>query len=260
METGRKPALQMRRNGGVTITESAEGRWRLELPPGPAGPYRWAQLDDYMHRSRSSFPWKAPLSLRLKARVSAPDLPGTWGFGFWNDPFSFSLGVGGTARRIPALPNTAWFFSAGAPNHLAFRDDHPAQGFLAATFSSPRLPGLLLAPGGLALPLLFFPPLARLARRWVRRLVNESAALVPGDPTEWHAYRLDWLPHLVQFFVDDQQIFETAASPRGPLGLAIWIDNQYAAFPPDGRLKMGTSAYPERAWLELDDIRVSSLA
>lgn len=255
-----KPALQTRRNAGASVEETASGTWRLGNPPGPAGTYRWAQLDDYLQRSRSGFPWRPPLRLVLRARVSAPNLPGTWGFGLWNDPFSIGLGVSGTARRLPALPDAAWFFYAGPPNHLAFRDDHPAQGFLAATFASRSFPTLLLAPGALALPLLALPPAARLLRRAARYLINEDSTLVPGDPLQWRTYRIDWLADCARFFVDGGEIFATAVTPRAPLGLVIWIDNQYAAFPPSGRLRAGTSPNPEAAWLEVDGVEILSLA
>lgn len=251
-----KPTLQVRENAGGTVREVSPGSWRLEIPAGPGGTYRWAQLDDHLGLARKRFPWTPPLRLELRARASSADLPGTWGFGLWNDPFSASFGVSGAARKLPALPNAAWFFFAGAPNHLAFRDDHPAQGFLVATFSAPNLPALLLAPGALALPLLALPSTARLVRRAARLLLNESGALVPGDPTQWRTYRLEWGDRYVRFFVDDQEVLLTSVAPWGPLGFILWVDNQYAAFPPSGRIKMGTSPNPEPAWMEVEEIAI----
>src|SRR5512139_912562 len=61
--------------------------WRLEIPAGSAGHYRLAQLDDYSGRPRWKFPWRAPFRLALRARASASEIPGTWGFGLWNNPF-----------------------------------------------------------------------------------------------------------------------------------------------------------------------------
>lgn len=249
-----EPVLQIRRNAGGSVGEAAEGQRRMEIPTGPAGEYRLAQLDDYSQYARFAFPWRPPVRLDLRARVSADNLPGTWGFGFWNDPFSASFGVGGAARRLPALPDAAWFFYAGPPNYLAFRDSRPAQGFLAATFASRSIASWLLAPGVLALPLT-----ARLLRRAVRLLINEDGALAPGNPLGWQAYRLDWLADEVRFFVDGQPVFSTAVSPAGPLGLIIWIDNQFAAFPPSGRLRMGTSPNPAPAWLEVDGVEVNPI-
>jgi hypothetical protein len=253
-----EPALKVRQNAGGVVRETAPGRWLLEIPAGPNASYRWAQLDDHLQQSRGGFPWRAPLRMELRARVSAADLPGTWGFGLWNDPFSASFGVSGTARRLPALPNAAWFFFAGKPNYLSLRDNQPAQGFLAAAFSSPVVPSLLFAPGVVALPLLALPLTARLLRRAARLLVREEAALVTADPTSWHDYRLDWLPGRVQLFVDGSLVFSTAVSPRAPLGLVLWLDNQYAAFPPSGKLRMGTSPNPEPAWLELEGLDLST--
>lgn len=249
--------LGKRSSGGGAATETQPGSWRLEIPAGPAGQYRLAQLDDYMNLPRRKLPWRAPLRFELQARVSTAHLPGTWGFGLWNDPFAASLGLKGMASRLPSLPNAAWFFYAGAQNYLALRDDHPAQGFLAATFRAPRIPSLLLAPGAVALPLLAVRPLAALARRAAARLVNESAALVPRNPLDWRAYRIDWHPDRVVFSVDGEEVFRTAVSPRPPLGLVLWIDNQYAAFPPSGRLSMGADQNPTPAWLEIRDIAVT---
>lgn len=251
-----KPVLLPRRSGGGTTREIEQGLWRLEIPKGPGGAYRWAQLDDYMEKSRRDFPWRPPLRLELRSRVSHPDLPGTWGFGLWNDPFSASLGVGGTAARLPALFNTAWFFYGAPPNYLAFRDDHPAQGFLAATFAAPSIPALLLAPGALAAPLLAVRLLARRIRGLMSWLIRESGARITLDPTEWRSYQLEWQQNRVIFRIDGAEVFATPVSPRAPLGLVLWIDNQYAAFPPSGKLSMGTSSNPETAWLELSHIEV----
>jgi hypothetical protein len=196
--------------------------------------------------------------LSLRARVSSPDLSGTWGFGLWNDPFTLSFGLKGMARRAPALPNTAWFFFASPPNYLTLRDDLPASGFLAATFRSPRLPGALLALGLPAAPLLGWPAAARLARRVGRRIVRQSAAQLAIDPTRWHTYRIGWQAQRVDFWTDDQMVQSTPVSPQGPLGLVLWIDNQFAAFTPAGKFSMGTLNAPVEAWLEIDHVAVES--
>ena len=234
----------------------APGAWRMEIPAGPAGRYRLAQVDDYHHLRRRDFPWRAPLRLSLRARASAPDLPGTWGFGLWNDPFSLSMGLGGAAQRFPALPEAAWFFFASPPNYLSFRDDLPAQGFLAATFQAPAIPAPILALAAPALALAALPVGARLVRRTLRRLVRQSAALVPGDVTAWHTYTLDWQPDGVTFMLDGDTIAAAPVAPRGPLALVLWIDNQYAALPPTGRLRYGTLANPGPAWLEVTDLNI----
>ena len=224
---------------------------RLSIPPGPAGQYRWAQLDDYVTLPRSQFLWTPPVRLSLEARVSAPDLPGTWGFGFWNDPFQASLWLGGAGRRLPALPNAAWYFYASPPNYLAFRDDLPAQGLLAATFRSPLLPAPLLAAGLPAVPFLKWRWAARQLRRMARRLIHQDSALLAVDCTQWHYYQLDWGKDKVVFNVDGEVVLETPVSPLGRGGLVLWIDNQYAAFTPKGQVGFGMLGCNQEAWLEL---------
>ncbi len=251
--------LRERRVPGAQIETMGPGHWRLSIPAGPAGRYRWAQLDDYMHRSRSAFAWRPPVRLTLRARVSHVALPGTWGFGFWNDPFSASLGLGGMARRAPALPRAAWFFHASPPNYLAVHDSHPAQGFLAATFASPAIPAPMLAVAAPALLLLGWPPAARRLRRLAGRLIREDATQLALDTTAWHSYELEWRADRVRFIADGVPACETAVALGGPLGLVLWIDNQYAAFPPAGPLRFGTLSNPEPAWLELADVAVSPL-
>jgi len=46
-------------------------------------------------------------------------------------------------------------------------------------------------------------------------------------------------------------------SPRPPLGLVIWIDNQYAAFTPDGKIGFGVLANDE-AWLEIKELELKT--
>ena len=247
------------------VTTGAHIRWRrpgcrrLSIPEGPGDRYRVAQLDDTTALPRSRFRWAPPIELRVTARVSAPDLPGTWGFGWWSDPFSLQLGLSGATRRLPALPNAAWVFYAAPPNYLALRDDHPAQGLLAATFSSPRIPAPLLALGLPAVPLLMWPCTARAVRSVARCLVREDAAVLPLDPTQWHTYGLVWTEDVVHLTVDGVIGFSTPVVPTGRLGLVLWIDNQYAAFPPDGRLRVGTTVTRD-AMLDVADLSHSRLS
>jgi hypothetical protein len=226
--------------------------YRLSIPAGPAGKYRLAQLDnDYTKAARSRFPLRFPLTLNLSARASSSSIPGTWGFGLWNDPFGLSLGFGGNPFRLPALPNAVWFFGASQENYLSFRDDKPAQGFLAQTFRSPWFHPLLI-PAGLALPFS-----RKVTRRLMGRVINEDGVRLGMDVTQWHRYRLDWRETRVSFEVDDAQAFESPVSPNPPLGLVIWIDNQYAAFTPEGKIGFGLLANPKPAWLEVKDIEVT---
>jgi hypothetical protein len=164
--------LSPRRVGGANVTPTASG-WRLDIPAGPRRSYRLAQLDDYARTPRTRLDHVPPWTLRLRARVSATALPGTWGFGLWNDPFGLSLGFGGKPGRLPALPQTVWFFHASLPNWLCLSDGSrpgsdqpiPANGFFAGTFRSPRIPSFLFAPALLGLPLFELRPTSRILRR-----------------------------------------------------------------------------------------------
>lgn len=240
---------------GATVEFSATGRGHLLLPPGPPNRYRLAQGDDYRGLPRARFPWQPPLTFSIRARTSHAVSPGTWGFGLWNDPMSLSLGFG-SGRKLPALPNTAWFFFASPENYLSLRDDLPANGALAGTFRAPHWPTWVLAPGAVALPLLFFRPLARYLRRLAARLIQQDSAALTIDPTEWHTYAFQWEKERVTFGVDRQTVLETPISPRGPLGLVIWVDNQFAAWRPDGGLQWGLLEGGEAVTLEVTDLDI----
>jgi hypothetical protein len=242
---------------GSQVTPLDDRSWRLEIPAGEGGRYRVAQLDDYAALPRRAFAWKPPLCLSLRARASASALPGTWGFGLWNNPFSLSLQKGLDFLRLPSLPQAAWFFFASPQNYLSLCDELPAYGALATTFSSRQWPAALLALGAPLLPLLLVSGIARRLRRLGRRLVQQSTAALDLDPGDWHTYNLEWQAERVAFYVDNEITLETEISPHPPLGLVMWIDNQYAAFTPDGRLAYGTLPNSERAWIEITDLEVN---
>lgn len=240
------------------VNKIGKKHWRLKLPAGESGGYRLAQLDDYRGLPRHSFPQQPPLRLELEARASQENLPGTWGFGFWNDPFSLSLGLGGGVRSLPALPNTGWFFFASPQNYLSLRNDLPAVGSLTSVLRTPNLPSLLLTPAVLALPLLILPAAVRLFRKLGRVIVKEDAGQPKLSPVEWRRYSIDWQANSVHFRIDDEYSFKTNISPRAPLGLVIWIDNQYMAIPPNGKLKYGSLANQE-CWIEVRNISIKQL-
>jgi hypothetical protein len=236
--------------------------YRLIIPSGKANRYRLAQLDDYTLLSRRKFPHGSDLGLSLFARTSSDSLPGTWGFGLWNDPFGLSLGFGGSPFRLPALPNAVWFFGASEENYLSFKDPRAernevetkreivANGFIAQTFRSPKFDPLLI-PAGIALPFS-----RKATRRMLGRVIEEDGVALSVDPRQWHGYRLNWSLNRVSFEVDNVPVFESPVSPHPPLGLVIWIDNQFAAFTPEGRIGFGILENPEPAWLEIKDIEL----
>jgi hypothetical protein len=289
--------LTPRHTAGASVTEISSGSaYRLSIPAGPANKYRLAQLDDYTKKPRSRFPVHSPLTLNLSARVSSESIPGTWGFGLWNDPFGLSLGFGGNPFRLPALPNAVWFFGASEESYLSFKDSRAersamlvgtktkralqttsssqslntndkrastadfatsaqregiaANGFLAQAFRSPKFhPSLILA--GLALPFS-----RKTTRQVLGKIIHEDGIRLSVDVTQWHRYMLHWREDRVLFEVDSSPVFESSVSPKPPLGLVIWIDDQYAAFTPEGKIGFGVLENPEPAWLEIKDLKI----
>lgn len=254
-----EPVLDPSTTRGAAVRQTETGTWRLTIPSGGEASYRLAQLDDTSDRSRREFLWTPPLVISITARVSSPNIPGTWGFGLWNDPFSLSIGLGGGTRRFPVLPNAAWLFYGSPPNFLSFRDDMPAQGFIAQVFRSVTLPPLLLAFAGLGIPALAWPWLAQKLRPTLRSLIHDESSELNLDVDQWHTYTLVWREDGVNFAVDGTLVFESRFSPRGRLGFVLWIDNQYAAYPPDGVVSFGKLSYPEQAWIEMHSLSVESI-
>jgi len=243
--------------GGGTVQRTSDG-WRLEIPAGQPRHFRLAQLDDYTRLSRRHLIHSAPVIMSLRARLSGVDQPGTWGFGFWNDPFGLSIGFGGAPARLPALPQTAWFMHASPPNWLSFQENTagtPSNGFFAGIFHSLRIPSILFLPGLLVLPLLASKPVSRLLRRLASRIIQQQAVSVNLDETAWHAYSIKWLRDFCVFYVDGDEILKTSCSPFPPLGLVLWIDNQFAAWDPQGQLAYGTLENPA-AWMEIEGMNV----
>jgi hypothetical protein len=157
------------------------------------------------------------------------------------------------------LPNTAWFFFASPQNYLSLRDDVPARGFLVQTFSSLKIPPILLGLGAIGYPLMVSPRIARVVRRVLRNTVRDDSYKLTHDVTDWCKYSLAMEEGRVVFQVDDATTFSTEVIPTGRLGIVIWIDNQYLSFKPNGRLSYGTLECSETAWLEIRDIEVTRI-
>jgi len=190
--------------------------------------------------------------LTLRARVSNGSIPGTWGFGLWNDPFGLSIGGGSELLRLPALPQSAWFFGASRRSYLSFRDDVPANGFFAQTLRSKPADGGLV---GAAAALPFAP---RTSRRLMRRFVEEDGAHVQPRPEMWHSYSVEWRDSGTEFRVDGELILQAQTAPKPPLGVIMGVDNQFAAFRAGERPRWGIEASNEAAWLEIERIGISS--
>jgi len=239
--------LKARTTPEASITKTEKG-YLMKIPAGDSYAYRFAQIDDYFGLPRRKFPHHA-LTLSLRARTSSSTIPGTWGFGLWNDPFGMSLGFGANRFRLPTLPNAAWFFGASPENHLSF-SDKPAQGFLAQSFRSPKFHASLI-PAGMLLPFS-----AKTTRRMLSKVIAEDSSALGVDVTQWHSYKLEWSESRVAWYLDEVQVSESPVSPNPPLGLVIWIDNQFAAFKPDGKIGFGVLESGEE-WLEIEDLVIT---
>jgi hypothetical protein len=234
-------------------------RFRMSIPPSQKA-YADAQLDDYRFLSRANFPWRPPLRMRLRARASHNTPVGTLGFGFWNDPFTLSLGQGGAARRLPAAPNALWFFYGSPPNNMALDPNVPGHGWKAASLRSTRIPPLLLAPTALiAAALTYLQPLRRRVMRTALRFVCAEEHLLDSTLDEWHDYELHWQERQAVFSVDGRQVHTVQAPPSGPLGFVTWIDNQYAIASPEKGFRFGTLTTQADQWLEIEDLTIESI-
>ena len=241
--------------GGGAVTASDAGV-RLTVGPTAGDGYANAQLDDY--HSDGQMRRRSPLRLTVRARFSheAGSLRGTAGFGFWNDP------LGMTGRRRLRLPQAAWFFFGGPDTDMPWRHGVKGNGWKAATVDAggSQLGALvpLLLPGA---------PVAALAMRswWVyrrlwpplERLLGVDEAEVTVNMGEWHDYALEWRHDRVTFAIDGQRVLVTKRAPRGPMGLVIWIDNQYMVATPQGRFAHGVVKVDEQ-WLELAALELTA--
>jgi hypothetical protein len=245
---------------GRGLLDQTDETLRLANVDAAADVYTNAQIDDYHHLPRSQFPWRPPLRFSVRARFSHPGahesgdsepLGGTAGFGFWNDPFLMS------SLRVPALPRAIWFFYASPPSNMKLDLDTPGWGWKAATIDAMRLPFFLLAPTApLALPLMWIPPIYRKLWPIVQRSMNVSEQRIDVAMRDWHIYGVDWGSHIARFSVDGRPILICDTPPPGPLGLVIWIDNQYMQVTPQGRIRHGLIGKSGRQWLELDWLAV----
>ena len=242
-------------NGGVVAHDAAGGSARLTVPATPAGRYTNAQFDDYHDLGgqlarRRPFTSAAPMRLSLRARASQPAPIGTLGFGFWNEPFSVS-------GSVLSAPSVVWFFYAAPPSDMALVPGVPGHGWKAATLTTGRWPGLLLAPGALAAILLTrIPGLGRPIMNLARRFITaREAPLADVALDEWHTYEIDWQAAEAHFRVDGQERLRAPSPSAGPLGFVLWIDNQFAIASAAGQLGFGVRSLPEPQWLEVADLR-----
>jgi hypothetical protein len=226
---------------------------------GPARAYSDGQLDDTRGRPRQALLHRPPLRLTLEARASATP-GGTLGFGFWNDPFPSWAGEAGAGRHLPASPRAIWFFHAAPPCELPFARRGPATGWTGSTLRGPALPGVLVAGlGAAAVAGMALPPLRThlLAVYW-RWFAGAQSDTIEGLD-RWRTYQIDWKEDVATFEVDGRTILASRCPPASPLGLVMWIDNQWATFSRRRGIRFGVSPSFEESFLEVRRVRLNGI-
>ncbi len=226
-------------------------RRTLSLPSASRATYSDAQLQDYAGLARADFPWRPPLMLTLRARMSAT-MRGTAGFGFWNHPHA-------PLRGMLALPQAAWFMFASPPSAMELAQGVPGYGWKAATIDAGRRVALRWMPlTPFVLAACNVPAMRRSIWPHVQRDLAINERLLDVDQTAWHDYQIIWLRDRVIFGIDGHQALVTHAAPRGPLGLIIWIDNQWARVTPRGSFGWGLLDQEQPQWLACENLRIIS--
>jgi hypothetical protein len=248
------PPYHLRLSGsGAALRQT--GALNLTLGQNVGQSYSNAQIDDYRGQGNIRFRNRPPLTLRVQARFSHPDglLRGTAGFGFWNYPFILG------AAELPRLPAAVWFFYGSRPGNMALARNVPGYGFKAAVIDTTRPQAIALLPfAPLAVPLLNVPLLEPLLWPPIQWAVGVCEMPIYTPMTELHTYELRWGHTQSDFYIDGQPVLLGAPSPRGPLCLVIWLDNQYLIVTPQGRFGWGLLPLAERQWLHITNVEMLS--
>lgn len=237
---------------------------RMEYDFAKSDHYTDAQIDDYTMLSKKDYLWKPPLRMTVRARTSHPAatekdteknkdvLHGTAGFGFWNKPFTMQ-------GNWFTMPESVWFFYSSPESNMALNPGVPGWGWKAQVIHGSRLSVIPQV-----IPLAATVAYGKLsgntkpASAWLQRFSGTRETLISEDITEWHTYRLDWLPKEVIFYVNDKEILRTPFSPTRPLGFVAWLDNAFAIATPKGEIKFGrTDCGPQ--WLDMDSVKIEQI-
>ncbi|MGB1253019.1 MAG: hypothetical protein ACPG8W_20565 [Candidatus Promineifilaceae bacterium] len=242
--------LNQQIQGNGHLNKEAGDATRLSLPiDGQGNQYHNAQLDDYGDLRRGALPWRAGVRLELEAQFShgVDELVGTAGFGFWNAPYG----------RGVALPQAVWFFFASEPNNLPLNKNGAGRGWFASTIDAGSWRAKRLIP--LAPLALVGNQFGRIQNTIMPPIMNQlgiSFQPLTVPITQRNRYALEWQKNGSCFYINDQIVFQTNHSPRGPLGFIAWIDNQYAIVTPRGNLRAGALKIPQTQWLEVGEIDI----
>ena len=88
--------------------------------------------------------------------------------------------------------------------------------------------------------------------------MRAAERLLALDATAWHDYTLFWDHRLATWSVDGVEVLRTANPPTIPLGFVAWMDNQWAVMRPQGDIGFGLVDLPQRQWLELSRVEIST--
>ncbi len=212
-----------------------------------------AEIDDHRTAPRHRLPWKPPLRMTVRARMSHPTgrLLGTAGFGFWNDPFDWIGNV-----QVP--PNALWFFYASPQSDMAFVPNVPGHGWKAAVLNGGRADRLTMALGNFFFRL---PGMSKLIFHLAQtRISAYERVLEEVSLTDWHDYTIDWLPHEARFEVDGREVCRASSPPTVPMGFVAWMDNNCAAMGPGREFAFGRMRIEQQQWMELALVRIEPLS
>ncbi len=244
--------------GGGSVRQEGDAI-HLTIPAKSRG-YADAQIDDTQSQPRSLFRWKPPVLMKLKARATPGRPLGTLGFGFWNDPFSISLGMRGAARRLPVPPQALWFFYGSPPNDIRLTKDGDGSGWKAMSIHSPRLPGTLtLMPAVVGIGLAQLRLFRRIIMSMALRVIKVHETQLQYNLDEWHSYEITWKSQCASFTVDGTPVLVADLPPKAPLGFVAWIDNQYAVASPQGGFRFGFIPTEGIQTLELLDLQLVAM-
>ncbi|OGO15424.1 MAG: hypothetical protein A2Z14_05105 [Chloroflexi bacterium RBG_16_48_8] len=191
--------------------------------------------------------------MEVRARASHPSPPGTLGFGFWNDPFTISLGQGGAAQRLPAPPYTIWFFHGSEENDIRLNPKLPGCGWKASSIRSPKVPGIILAPAAVvAISLSTIPIFRSGIMKIIQRIATTEEVVLDCPLDQWQTYSIIWDIGEVIFHVEGREVLRIDDPPTGLLGFVAWIDNQFAVASPKSRFRFGVIPTIENQWFELE--------
>jgi hypothetical protein len=249
---------------GGAYLRTANSVLRLGYESATPERYSDSQIDDYTMLSKADYVWKPPLRMTVRARFSHRAatanstektrgiLRGTAGFGFWNKPFTMQ-------GNWFTLPEAIWFFYTAPPSNMALVPGLPGWGWKAQVIHT--TPASILSnvvPTAVGAAYGRVRSNAHLTGRAMQRFTGAHEAIVTEDMTEWHTYTLEWHSHESLFWVDGARVLRVPKAPKKPLGLVIWLDNEYCVVTPRGELRFGKTTAAEQ-WLDVDSVVVESL-